>query len=438
MYPVRLVVGLLLIGVLAAGCGGAARPAERWFALTERYQSRGDFYASVLLHVDPKTLQPIGRGLRLGDNATSRVRSPDGRTLAFGGSNDGELLFVDLSRPVAVKRFTIARARRGGAGAEVDVLAWPRPGRIVALATPNAAWWARLPTQLLVVDPARRRVVRRMRFAGGVSASVTLRDRTVALLDTSGRFPRVVVVRPDGATWSTRLGRLDLDGGDGMRLAGSYYPPERDPALATDGERLFVVVSDRPIAEVLPRTREVRYHRVPLPRRFLSRPPATEPGSGGVHFRLSVAATWLGHDSLGIGGFEEVPGGVGHRYLQRALQVVDTRSWRRTRTIRVSGCERADEVVLCNAATGGYPPDGKGVRGASLVAYDMHWRRLYAKPSTQRWWDVTAGRLVAGDADGSHMVELAPETGEVLRRLAPSPLANDMWPFDLSTWTPRS
>jgi hypothetical protein len=436
---VRVALGVALVGLLV-GCGNA-QPTERWFVLTEPYEPRGDFEASVLVRVDPQTLQPLrSRGLRLGDYVTSRVVSRDRRTLAFGGANDGELLFVDLSHPRVVRRLRVAPLV-GGVGDSVDVIGWPRRARLLAVATPNTAWSAPHPSRLLLVDPEQRRVLRRTPLRDGMIASVSLRDGTVALLGAVKRFPTLLALRPDGSTWATRLHRLDLGGHDGVTLGGGYYPPDRMPALATDGKRLFVVASDRPVAEILPRTRVVRYHRVPLRRRYLSHPPAVEPGSGGVNLRFATSAAFLGNGQLAIGGADELPSwvrgyGAGHRLLDRLLQIVDTRRWRPVRAVPATSCEATDGVTLCHAVTSGFAPDGKGARGASLVAYDMHWHRLYEKRSSELWWEMTAGRLLAGGADGSRMTELDPATGDLLRKIKPAPLANDMWPFDLIRWTP--
>src|SRR5207244_9013165 len=123
-------------------------------------------------------------------------------------------------------------------------------------------------------------------------------------------------------------------------------------------------------------------------------------GSGGVNLRFATSSVWLGHHQLAIGGFDELPSGIrgfgaGHRSAERVLQIVDTRSWRRTRTIRASYCRQTRGVTLCRAASGGFPPDGKSVRGANLVAYDARWHPLYEKRPPQAWRHVTAGRHVA-------------------------------------------
>jgi hypothetical protein len=437
---VRAAGALLLAALIVAGCGGS-RPAVRLFAVADVLAPGGDFEASKLLRVDPGTLLPLDRhGLHLGDAVTSRALSPDGRTVAFGGTNFGEVLYVDLSHPTRVRREKIvATGHEDDTGVEIDVEGWPMRSRLIAVATVDGVWWGPHPSQLLVVDPQRRRVVRRAPLHGTVLASVSTRDRTIALLVVRGSFPRVVVVRPDGSTWTRSLRRLDLGGRDGVRLHGDYYRPERVPALATDGRgTVLVAAPDRPIAEIRLRTHELRYHDVSLPRRYLAYPPLTEPGSGGINLRFSASAAWLGDHELAIGGFDELPGwirgfGAGHRFPSRVLQIVDTRSWRRTRSVHASSCRPFRGVVLCYAATGGYPPDGKDTRGPSLVAYDRRWIRLYEKRSSQLWWDVKAGRLVAGSPEGRHLAQLDPATGRVVRKLEP-PI--ELWPLDLLAWTP--
>lgn len=221
------------------------------------------------------------------------------------------------------------------------------------------------------------------------------------------------------------------------------YKPWRDPALATDGrERIFVAVSDRPIAEVGLRTREVHYRNVRTSHRHLSSPPPVGPGSGGVQLRFAPSAMWLGAEQLAVGGFDELPGRlrnsrVGHRSPERALQIVDTRTWRHIKAIQATWCFRLQNLTPCNGASDGFPPDGKGSRGPGLVTYDRNWRRLYVKRSPQFFWHVAAGRLLAGSADGRRLSQIDPATGEPIRKIQPATSANDMWPLDLIAWAPR-
>lgn len=429
----------LLLAAVAAGCGNRSA-APRFFGIADVYYAHGDFEGSGLVQLDARSFQPTGRVLRLGDAITSQALGPDGDTLAFGGYNFGAVLFVDLSQPTRVTRLPVVP--RTPAGTEIDVEGWHVRSRLIAVATVEGAWWSPHPSTLLVIDPAAGRVIRRIALHGTVWAASSLKDGTVALVVVSGRIPRLVLVDAEGSIWSRPLRRLDLGSRECLRVQHVSYCAEREPALASDGRsRVFVVVPDRPVAEVLLHPRELRYHRVALPRRYLAYPPPDTPGSGGVHLRYDATAEWLGHDRLAIGGGDEIPGmlrggGVGHREAPRALEIVDTRAWRRVRTIRASTCTRIRAVILCNAAAGGYPPDGKRSHGASLVAYDAHWDVLYEKRSPDLWWDAIAGRLFAGSPDGTRVSELDPATGYIRFRIRPSPLHNQLWPLELFAYTP--
>jgi hypothetical protein len=394
------------------------------------YYRHNGFEGDGLLRVDPKTLRPLQRRpFRLGDAVMTQVPSPDGDGIALGGLNMGEILFADRSLRHLSRLTLVSHWQRLGT-VEVDVEAWPSRSRLIAVATLDMApWWAPKPSRLYVVDPATRRVVRRLPLHGTVDSSVSVRDGTTALLVDHGRSSRIVVVTPRGSIWSRSLHGLDLRGGAGMRVDGTRYAPQRRPALATDGrDRVFVVAADRPLGEIRLRERELRYHSVPLPRRYLSYPPAEHSGTAGIELNLGASATWLGHGMLAIGGGDELPvahaGGAWLRYPYRQIEIVDTRSWRRTRTIRASECEPDGGVTLCNETVTGLGKNGKGVRGPSLVAYDAGWRRLWANPSPHLGWEVTADRLLVWPVAGSGTTEVDPATGHVLRKIAPAVLGD--------------
>jgi hypothetical protein len=77
------------------------------------------------------------------------------------------------------------------------------------------------------------------------------------------------------------------------------------------------------------------------------------------------------------------------------------------------------------------------MRGSSLVAYDMHWRRLYEKRAPRLSWSVTGGRLFASSSAGARISELDPRTGARIRRVAPSPYRSGSWPLELFGSMPR-
>jgi hypothetical protein len=436
----RTAAAAFLAASLLAGSAAGSRAPEL-FAVADAFYPKGDFYGAALVRVDPRTLQPHAQVLRLGDAVTSRTLSPDGRTIAFGGENFDEILFVDLEQPTRVTPLKVVP--HDDAGSSIYVVGWQRPSRLIAIATIEGAWWQPHPSQLLVVDPTRERVSERTPIEGAVLRAISLRDGTIALLVVTARFPRLVIIRPNGSTWSRSLARLDLRGHERARVAHTTYAAEHVPALAADGRgRVFVVAPDRPIAEVGVRARSMRYHDVALPHEYLAYPPPMTPGTGGVHLTYATSAAWLGGGRLAIGGSDELPApipgyGVGHRYAVRLLQIVDTRSWRRVRTIHARSCQQLQRVWLCGASASGFPPDGKGSRGATLVAYDERWKVLYTKTSRRLWWTVSAERLFAGTPSGQQISELDPASGRAIREIKPSPLRNQMWPLDLFSWTPH-
>src|SRR5437763_10957385 len=90
LFPLGL--GLL---VLAAGSAGGGRHVStlRLIAFDTYYEPVGYFEATQVVRLDPVTVRSLpGGALKLDDYASSRVLVPDGRTLAIGGVNYGEML----------------------------------------------------------------------------------------------------------------------------------------------------------------------------------------------------------------------------------------------------------------------------------------------------------------------------------------------------------
>src|SRR4051812_8290571 len=125
---------------------------------------------SELRTLDPVTLAPIGRAVRLHGYLRGWTRR--GRRFALGVSDRGRVQIVD----VRARRTT--RLVQTGRRTAWWLLAWPRARRVVALGYGSGRSYP-----LIVLDPVRRRGLRRSRLEGYVSAS-TVTSAGLALLVT--------------------------------------------------------------------------------------------------------------------------------------------------------------------------------------------------------------------------------------------------------------
>jgi hypothetical protein len=413
--------------LFASSCGGTTHRTKPQLIAVE-----DGFYRTTLVRVRPATLRSNGRRLALGDFVAEGPSydhemgdiSPDGRTLALGGATFGEIMLIDLASLRQKARFQILR-RAKGTGVSVQVESWSKPERLIAVVSPwRLPWWASQPPSgfLTLVDPVHRRVVRRVPLKGGALDVVHLHDGTVATLTSGDSPPRLVEMRPGGDVRFVELPGLRTHL-RGVRVQGEYFPPSTTPALATDGtRRAFVSLAGSSIAEIDLESMHVRYHDVDLPDVHIPGARPQTPGTGGVELRRDRALVWLGRGLLGVAGGDEDPvvrpsGQIGFLGRQRALQVVDTRTWRLIRTLSVLGCQPASDVLLCSKP-GNF----------NLVAYGPRWGVRYRKAT---WWEVQAGRLFVGSGQNLS-AELDPETGARIRRLDTSVLGGS----NLLLWQP--
>jgi len=254
------------------------------------------------------------------------------------------------------------------------------------------------------------------------------------------RSARIVVVSPEGRIQGVQLPLAHMPSRR-IVVRGRYFRARRWPAFTTDGRRrAFVVQADQPVLEVDLHSLAVRSHRVSLlsGRLGLPLPPANGTGSAGPEFTLGRSVSWLGNGFIGIGGVTSYPvglqgGEIGVRFVPQALQIVDTNTWRAVRMLPLTWCRWSFRIRLCSASVGGFPPDGKGSRGSSLIAYDRDWKLLYRKRSTHLWWEPLAGRLLAGPADGTSISQLDPQTGVVKPRFSQLRI----WPPTILDWRSR-
>lgn len=458
-FPRRLVrgcfaaLGLLLISLPLAGCSSnerAASPRLIGFETVIRDTGHNFTGESRLLTLDRETLRPHGRSLSLRDYsgaefwsaATSYTGqlSPDRRTLAVGGST-GEVILVDPDR---LRRIGTIRIRRSD-DLPVAVDSWPRPNRLFAILG-TIRRGNTTSDSLAIVDPIRRRVIATHRLAGGVWFAAKAADGTLALLVSplTSQMPRtrLLIVSPDGRLHWVQLPEHPFRA-RGIKLDGQYFPPGRGWTMTTDGHRrAFLAEAGEPVLEIDLHTLAVRRHEMGLrpSGKALPTPPARETGNADPSFSFSRSLSWLGGDRLAISGATGWPtplgaARIGVRFTQSSLAIVNTRTWRVVKRLPLTSCRSAFSLYLCSEAVGGFPPDGKGSRGSTLIAYDHRWKRLYRNPSASLWWDDVNGRLIAGRSDGSVLWQLNPRTGTRIRRVA-----GDLriWPLELVDWHPAT
>ena len=191
----RLLTGLLLVAVLAGtAAAGVAKP-ERVLAV--EWQAGG----GKLRWVSPTTMRPVGSAVLNVGGAPADIlaTSPDGALAAIGGGENGRLRFVRLDglRPAGLMWL-------GGASAFKGI--WSAPDRLVVLVGGETA-------EVVVVDPAARRVLHREPLPGLALGVVRAGNRLLTLLAPRGRVRH-------GATRRRRGRRNGAHGGPGRDRRG--------------------------------------------------------------------------------------------------------------------------------------------------------------------------------------------------------------------------
>jgi hypothetical protein len=380
-----VVCGLCL---LAGGAGAKGTPVL------------GMNYANgQLAWYDSTTLQPLpGRKVFM-RSACIWAFAPTRALLAYSNCDDGTLAFVN------------ARAMRGAGSLDVGGLAgqltqltWLRADRLLAVVTRDGA------SALAVVDPVKRKVVRRVELPGSVSGRAALHDGRVAyLVGHTGSFgpARVAVADAEGAVQTATLDRIAV---------GSVFDEEaRTPtgemreagfAVDVDGNRAFVVSpSELLVAEVDLATLAVSYH--------------------GTTRALAKAidgptrdALWLGDGMLAVAGadFHTVVKGdeTTVETTPYGLQLVDTRTWT-SRTID-------PRVTYIQAVPGGaLAMVGPVDRAHEAVAWGSDGAVRYRLSVPARGWvDVEGSRGVV--CSGEHAVRVVDSaTGRTLANTGKKP-----------------
>jgi hypothetical protein len=229
---VRLAAIVIAIGVLAGG-SSAATPRVLGF----------DWQQKRLAWVNPTNLAVVGKTLPAARTACSWSFAPDHRRFVYSDC-DGTLRFVDTK---AMK--SLGSMQLGYRLGSVDGLTWLRPDRLLALAHVDAL------TTLLVIDPNRRRVLRRTDLARSTGQRGMTGGRMVVMLDGWGSVEPVQVAAID-ADGNMRVATVDrISAGTIVTDGDESTPPSvhtTQPGFAVDPAtgRAFVVSPDMLIAVV--------------------------------------------------------------------------------------------------------------------------------------------------------------------------------------------
>jgi hypothetical protein len=208
--------------------------------------------------VSPLTLRPVSRALRLRDWVISDVAvSPDGETMAVGSAIHGRIAFVDLRRWRSLGMMRVRGARPAGYRG-VHGLVWASERRLLALAgPPHMRSWP------VVVDPLRRRVVRRSSLRGAPIRWEAAGDRLVFLSvpENPSATPRGRLFSYDATGTLRRLALGRIVAGNWRRRRGPWRRVE--PGLAATAEHAYVVTAGgRLAAEVDLSSWRLAYHEL--------------------------------------------------------------------------------------------------------------------------------------------------------------------------------
>jgi hypothetical protein len=268
---------------------------------------------STLAWFDAQTMRMLpGKQAPLAWHVGSWSLAADRSVLAIGG--EGTILrFVDARR-----MRVLGDVRLAPGGSSTGGVTWLRPDRLLAFVRRTGD------TTLAVVDPTRRRVLRRVGLDGQVDGIGRLPDALVLLLRPGdGLGPaRVSVVDTNGGVRTARLDRIPI--GSPLQLDSGEIAHTRAAGFAVDpGGRAAYVVDASTIAQVDLDTLTVAYRSSP---RQLAK--AVE----GPY----RSARWLGGGLVAVSGADyattrSADGSLSTAVTPYGLRLLDVRGW----TVRV-------------------------------------------------------------------------------------------------------
>ncbi len=349
------------------------------------YGLQGSQADARLMQVDPATLAPRGRSLRVGGFSAERAFSPDGSSLALVSQERPVLRFVDLERMRATGQAKLAEE------GEVQWLRWTERG-IVALVDPRSGG-----SRLVWLDPGLRKVIRALRYRGELVDPRLAAGRIVAVeWPARGIGPvRLNVVEPDGRARSIRVDRI----AGGWQRRGSAVVRMAEPGLAIDraAERAWLADADGEICEVVLDSLAVACRAV--------RTTAAVAKETGPWSRRQL--TLVADGTLALSGWEKRVAGP-RAAKSIGLWLVDTGTWRRRLLDReIDSFRFAGGVVV-------------GVRRNGVTAYGPDGSRRYGidDPLAQFGVVSTAGSHLYVPLVNERTLVADLASGRVLRRVA--------------------
>lgn len=430
---------LLLLGLAVAALLGSGSPAPPSTTVATKalppvvgIASRPDG-KPILAWFDPLSLKALpGRKAPLGLHRGAWSFSGDRSVLAIAGKTtrrEAELRFIDA------RRMRVLGDLRLSAFGEAWLLAWVRPDRLLAVIGGEQG------TQLVVVDPRARKVIRRAELPGPVwsSASTRVPGGLVLLLGAHGAFEpaRVAVVDADGGVRVATVSQIPI--GIVLDEQGESHAAEtRHPGLAVDPSgRAFLVGAGAPMAQIDLATLEVSYHEVSEPVSLLGRlrdwlEPAAEAKALSGPWRY---ARWVGDGLIAVTGsdnsaWRDAQGKEQYRARAAGLRLIDTSTWTvRTLNADTSSFQAGSGLIF--AMGGSWDSSTDTREGVGIVAYDVGGRERYRLHSGEDAWLNVAGSLGYIYGDESERVEIVDlAAGEVLARLDRG--SREEWPYLLA------
>jgi hypothetical protein len=315
-----------------------------------------------LAELDSLTLRPKGKAAALGTSAWYLGRSPGrGMRAAFAIGDEGTAIrFVDL-RAMKPERVVYL-----GCGVGASAL-WETADRLVTTCGGAAA-------SVLVVDPVRKRVVKRIALKGSLEQTFAANGRLVGLLAPLDGIGAARLLVVDGAGRSRIASLPGIRAGTQQAADGSSRFRIEIPGVAPDpgGARAAVVPARGPVAVVDLATLGVSSHAVAA--RTLAAARKDIEGS-------SRTAVWTTAGTIAVAGTDWVADGRPDHAVPVGLTLVDTQTWQ---------SRRLDESSADVSYTG---PDGVLLAGGSgLSAYDAAGaQRFHAFGEEPIWIEALAG-----------------------------------------------